>query len=88
MNAFWVVLTVSAQRDISGLAPTIRTRVLTRMRWLGDNASVIPHQALRGEEWQGAFRFRVGDYRVIYRLDRTTEALTILKIGHRSDVYR
>ncbi|MGD9894882.1 MAG: type II toxin-antitoxin system RelE/ParE family toxin [Dehalococcoidia bacterium] len=88
MNAFRVDFTSSAQRDIAGLSPATRSRILARIRWMGDNAAVIPHQALHGEDWHGAFRFRVGDYRVVYRLDRTTRVLTILNVGHRRDVYR
>ncbi len=34
---------------------------------------------------QGYRKLRVGDYRVIYRIDG--ERLIILKIGHRKDVY-
>ena len=42
-------------------------------------------KALQGE-WQGYFRLRVGDYRVIFSI--AGEELTISRIGHRSDVYR
>ena len=37
-------------------------------------------------EFDGLFRLRVGDYRVIYA--RTTEGYLVLRIGHRGDVYR
>lgn len=33
-------------------------------------------------------RLRVGDYRVIYEVDDTGRAVTILHVGHRRDVYR
>ena len=36
-------------------------------------------------EWQGCFRLRIGDYRVIFR--RLPDGLEILTIGHRSGVY-
>ncbi|MEK7448408.1 MAG: type II toxin-antitoxin system RelE/ParE family toxin [Planctomycetota bacterium] len=35
---------------------------------------------------QGYRKLRVGDYRVIYRIDQ--ENIIILKIGHRKEVYR
>lgn len=41
--------------------------------------------ALRGE-FQGLYRLRVGDYRVIYA--RTDEGYLVLRIGHRREVYR
>jgi mRNA interferase RelE/StbE len=88
MNAFRVGLTASAQRDLSDLPSTVRIRILARIRWLSEHIAVIPHQAMHGEEWHGSFRIRVGDYRDIYSLDRATEVLTVLKVGHRRDVYR
>ena len=37
---------------------------------------------------RGRFRFRVGDWRVVYRVDDKNKQVTILVIAHRSDVYR
>jgi len=36
----------------------------------------------------GMFKFRVGDYRVIYEILRNESLLIIHSIGHRKDVYR
>lgn len=35
----------------------------------------------------GYWRYRVGDYRVIYRIDPTAKKVFILKITHRSEAY-
>ena len=37
-------------------------------------------------EFRGLFRYRVGDYRVIYT--KTSEGVLVLRIGHRKNVYR
>jgi mRNA-degrading endonuclease RelE of RelBE toxin-antitoxin system len=42
-------------------------------------------KALEGQ-WQGTSRLRVGDYRIIFRA--APEQITILRVSHRSDVYR
>jgi mRNA interferase RelE/StbE len=34
----------------------------------------------------GTYRFRIGDYRVIF--DLVEEQLIVLRVGHRSDIYR
>ncbi len=34
----------------------------------------------------GTYRFRVGNYRVIFDLD--DEQIVILRVGHRRDIYR
>ena len=39
---------------------------------------------LRGRE---AFRVRVGDYRIIYTVDNNVLLVTVIKLGHRRDVY-
>jgi mRNA-degrading endonuclease RelE of RelBE toxin-antitoxin system len=42
-------------------------------------------KALSGE-WDGYFRLRVGDFRVIFQI--TPNAMTITRVRHRSEVYR
>jgi mRNA interferase RelE/StbE len=36
----------------------------------------------------GCFRYRVGDWRVVYRVDEEKHVVAILLIAHRSEVYR
>jgi len=38
--------------------------------------------------FRGMLRYRCGDYRVIYTVDRKEEQLIVLTVGHRKDVYR
>jgi len=35
----------------------------------------------------GRFRYRVGDYRVIYRVDHARRLVSVIAIGHRSEIY-
>ena len=41
-----------------------------------------PHERLKGRP---EFKLRVGDYRVIYRVQ--ADKIIVLKIGHRKEVY-
>ena len=36
----------------------------------------------------GHWRYRVGDWRVVYRVDEDAQAVTVILITHRSRVYR
>jgi mRNA interferase RelE/StbE len=36
----------------------------------------------------GDLRIRVGDYRIVYRVDGKKLIILVIRIGHRSDVYR
>jgi len=44
------------------------------------------HEALKGKQFKGLFKLRVGDYRLIYRLvDGHT--MDFLYLGHRREIY-
>ena len=36
----------------------------------------------------GLWRVRQGDYRIVYSIDDNQKMVTILRIGHRSEIYR
>ncbi|MBN2197658.1 type II toxin-antitoxin system RelE/ParE family toxin [Candidatus Wolfebacteria bacterium] len=36
----------------------------------------------------GSFRFRIGDYRVIFDFENKSSKIIILLIGHRKNIYR
>jgi len=38
-------------------------------------------------EFAGLFRFRVGDWRVVYRVNEDSRTVVIVDIGHQRDVY-
>jgi mRNA interferase RelE/StbE len=38
-------------------------------------------------EFAGCLRYRVGDWRVIYRIDNRSKRVLVLSIAHRSEVY-
>ena len=41
-------------------------------------------EPLKGE-FQGLYKYRIGDHRVIFA--KTTDGILVLRIGHRKDVY-
>ena len=86
MNPFQVILVPEAQADIRRLDPSLQTRILSKLEWMGQNVELLRHQRLRGAEWVGCFKYRVGDYRIIYQID-CAERLVVLKVGHRREVY-
>ena len=87
MRVFQVILVSEAQADVKRFNPALQTRLLNKLEWMGQNAELLRHQALKGKEWEGCFKYRVGDYRIIYLVDWPAEKLIILKIGHRREVY-
>jgi|YNPMSStandDraft_1061717.scaffolds.fasta_scaffold53068_2 mRNA interferase RelE/StbE len=88
MTSFVVILTPEAQQDILRLDVSVQTRILDKLDWMGENAEFIRHQMLKGAEGYNCFKYRVGDYRIVYSLDMANKRLVVLKVGHRRDVYR
>jgi len=69
-----------------GFDPAVRRRILAKLKEL-ERARTWAHEPLKGRQFQGLYKLRIGDYRLIYRLlsDGTLDFLTL---GHRSEVCR
>ena len=65
--------------------PALFIRVVEVLEGLRKNP--FEGKALKGE-LLGRYSYRVGSYRIIYRLHRGELIVLILDIGHRRDVYR
>lgn len=72
--------------SLSRLDKQVAQRVLDRIKWLSLHIEDVNHKALTGR-LRGAFKLRVGDYRVVYELKHKASVLTIRYIAHRSEVY-
>lgn len=78
-------LTEDAERDLRGLPKGIRkrfARTLTQMAAHPFGANV---EALKGEEWRGVFRRRIGDYRILIIPDHAKQTVVVLRILMRSE---
>ena len=63
-----------------------RTRIISKISALADNPRPRGSEKLAG--YDDRYRFRQGNYRVVYEIDDDSSHVTIYKIGHRRDVYR
>ena len=82
-----VSFTADAEADLARLDRLISQRVLKKLRWLAENFEVITPEPLTGE-WQGVFKLRVGDYRVLYTFDTAAATVTVYFVKHRREVYK
>ncbi len=83
-----MLFTHQAERDLAFFDPSIADRIIDRIEWLAVHADSMIHQRLKGKQWGKAYKLRVGSYRVIYQLSKTHNNITILRIGHRKDIYK
>lgn len=74
-----------AQKELSKLPPEAYERMKNAVRSLSEHPKPEGCRKLIG---RNGWRIRVDDYRVIYEINDEEQAVTILHIGHRRDVYR
>lgn len=78
-----------AARELGRLDRTTAARIVrtleTRIATLDDPRTL--GAALRGEH-AGYWRYRIGDYRVVARIEDGRITILIVRVGHRREVYR
>jgi mRNA interferase RelE/StbE len=72
--------------DLKRLDTSIRSRILSKIQWLLEHVEEMRHRPLTAQ-WEGTYRMRVGDYRVIYGIDQDHRRIIIYAVGHRREVY-
>ena len=80
--------TTHAERILRRLAQ--RDRLLyERIAHVLDDLQRDPFQgkALKGE-LKGRYSYRIGDYRIVYMVERYRLVIMVIDIGHRRDIYR
>ena len=87
VKAYRVEFMPGALADLEGLDRTMAQRVLTKIKWLSENFEYMTPELLRGE-CNGLFKLRVGDFQVLYTVNREDLLITIHLVGHRSDIYK
>ena len=81
-----MVFTAEAEHDLKRLAKNVASRIVTKVLWLAEHFEEQIPQPLGGG-LKGFFKLRVGDWRVIYEIDRGIHTLIVHLIDHRSRVY-
>jgi mRNA interferase RelE/StbE len=81
-----IEFTTSALREFKTLDRAVQRRIGSKISELGADPFPPGTKKLQGEP--DHFRIRIGEYRVIYRLDGKRVVIVIVRIGHRKDVYR
>jgi mRNA interferase RelE/StbE len=82
---FKVEWTEEAVADLEALDPPIRKRLVKKIGWFVSHFSTQVPEPLSGE-LSGAYKIRIGDWRVIYVIEEDT--IVIHSIGHRREIYR
>ena len=84
--AYTVEIDTRAAREIRALPQREQRKIIARIETLADNPRPPGCLKLSGES--DLWRIRSGVYRIIYRIEDARLVITVVKVGHRRNVYR
>lgn len=87
MADYRIAIKPSAVKELEGVGRTEdRRRIVSRIRSLADDPRPRGCEKISGRAER--FRIRQGDYRIVYGINDDDLTVTVVRIGHRKDVYR
>ena len=81
---FNLIYTQRSIRDLRKLDGTTKLRIGKALLRLQEDP--LKHAEKITDQTVGSYRFRIGDYRVIF--DLKGDEIVILRVGHRREIYR
>ena len=86
--AWTVEFSKPADKELRKLPQTVQVRIT---KFLRERVLELPDPRLIGQALQGnlagKWRYRVGDYRIICKIEDQKMVILVIEIGHRSDIY-
>lgn len=76
-----------ADEDLEKLDKQTRERIIKKIHWLAKYIENVRPEMLGGN-YRGIYKLRVGNWRVIYGINRTQKIINVYTVGHRSEIYR
>ncbi len=80
-----ITLPRSAQKELDKIPNKIADKILIEIFQLRENPFPSGYQKLEGGS---GYRIRLGDYRVVYTIDKYRQELVIVKVRHRKEAYK
>lgn len=84
---YTIIYVSTAEKELNKLPENDFIKLQRAINSLSGNPFPPGHIKLEGTK-EKLYRIRKGNYSVIYSVEKNIITITILKIGHRKDVYR
>jgi mRNA interferase RelE/StbE len=84
VESYSLLIRRSAAKEIESLPPKDRRRVVDKIQALANNPRPPGCEKLSGAD---KYRIRQGDYRILYEIVDRDLIITVVKVGHRREVY-
>jgi mRNA interferase RelE/StbE len=72
------------KKDMRKLPAVEASKIMARIKLLGDNPRPVWSKKLSGRE---EYRARQGNYRILYVIEETVKIVQVTKVGHRRNIY-
>jgi mRNA interferase RelE/StbE len=78
----------SAAKEFKKLNKSLRGKVVEALSFISQNpySEFLNIKKLKGAD--ELFRIRIGDYRIVYNVQKKVLIIVVIKIGHRKDIYK
>lgn len=60
---------------------------MAKLKWIAENFESLNREALKGD-LSGLYKFRIGNYRVLYEILENEKIIIVHKIDHRREIHR
>lgn len=85
MGSYRVLIRKSAEKELRQIPKPDLRKITAKISSLSGQPRPMGSEKLAGND---RYRIRQGDWRIIYGIDDTVKIVTVIKIGHRREVYR
>lgn len=85
-----VQYTKRAYKDLAALPTKVAKKILDKIKYFHQQKDPLSYAKKLKDARFGTYRFRIGDYRAIFDIDRNGNItiLLILTVKHRKDIYK
>jgi len=86
---FDIRLSDSASEDLEDLSVAIAKRITKKLKEIRASSDPMNYAKALTGDLKGLFRFRIGNYRAVFRKesDGTITIILILRVKHRKEIY-
>ena len=84
--AYEIIIKPSAEKSFAKLEKAQQIKIIKAIENLATNPR--PQGFKKLKSLAELYRIRVGNYRIIYSIDNNVLIITVVKIGHRKEIYK
>jgi len=82
------IFTKTALKEFKKIELKRQKIIIKKLNWLSEQTDCLIFAKRLTNYKIGEYRFRIGDYRVIFDIDNEKNLIIIINVGHRREIYR